>query len=482
LTPIDYRGKLPSVIHHREEDIVARASHKTFGLLTLALGTLLGGLITAPAVQADDSPTVCAHNCDFTTIQSAIDAASSGATIRVGAGIYTEKLTIVKSLSLIGLGQSGEHEATSSGPTIDGGPGTDSSPATITVNTNAIITPPPTINVTIRNFNIVHGGSGIDVLQNAVMTIDKNTISGYSKNGITFGPYRIDGFGGVSGTISNNIVTGSGPNSVVAQNGIQIGETNTANVVKNQVSGHVYTGSDWGATGIALLSDGSSISNNTVNANQVGIETEDANHNNVSDNTISNAISNGIYSWDSDGNTFSHNNIFGIRASTNNAWGIALDGGPDSYTPTIGSHNNTVSENSVQNSDVGIWVGNWSSSDTFTKNSLKGNSTNVQVDTYGGGAASTGLQFHNNSFTNSTLNNFTNSTTVTTDATNNWWGSAAGPGALVQGNVTTAPWCTNISCEKKSNKGDSGSSSHSGDKPTPEQKTSQPKHAGGVEK
>ncbi len=44
--------------------------------------------------------------CDFAKIQEAIDAAPEGAAIRIGAGIYTEKLLIRdKSLRLIGVGQ-----------------------------------------------------------------------------------------------------------------------------------------------------------------------------------------------------------------------------------------------------------------------------------------------------------------------------------------------------------------------------------------
>ena len=423
------------------------------------------GLVTAPAVQADDSPTVCATGCAYSTIQSAIDAATSGATIEVGAGIYTEKLTIGKSLSLIGIGDSSDQGAGSGAPTIDGQIG--DGPAVITVNSNS-----SPITVKIHNLNITHGGNGIDVLQNAVMTVDNNTISGYFKNGVTFGPLSKPGFGGVSGKISDNVITGAGPTGYVAQNGIQISESNTAAITGNQVSSGVYTSPAWSATGILIYGAGNnnSISGNAVDSYQNGIYVYQSGQNKINENIISNTSSNGIFLDSSSGNNISENEVSGINPILSGVWGIALDG----------SANNTISDNKVQTSDVGLWDSNSANDNTFTKNTVNGNNIGVQVDT-NGGAVSTGLQFHFNSFAGNTLS-FTNTTTVIADATNNWWGSAAGPGTIA--NVTTTPWCTDNDCEKKSNKSDSESSSHSGDKsapgqkPSSEGKSSKPNHAG----
>lgn len=445
---------------------MAKVSKRSFGLLALAVGALVGGLVTAPAVQADNSPTVCA-TCHFTTIQAAIDVAAPGSTIRVGAGTYSGNLLIERSLSLVGVGESGDLGAGSSAPTIDGPVGVG--PATITVNSNS-----GPITVAIRNLKITHGGSGIDVLQNAVMTVDKNTISGFDKNGITFGPYSLPGLGGISGTISNNLITGVGPTPAIAQNGIQVGEGNTAKVSNNHVSGLIYTGAGWVATGILVFGPGgnNSISNNSVDGVQNGIDVEESDHNTINGNSISGGSSNGMYLWNSSGNNISENKISGRRAPTSDAWGIALDGGT-SPTSVSGSSNNSISANTVQTSDVGIWVGNGSNNNISTKNTLKGNSIGVQVDTYVGtystGVAAIGLQFHFNNFATNVLS-FTNTTSVLTDATNNWWGNSSGPGTIAF--VTTFPWCTNISCEKKSSEGDSKDSSHSGDKPAPTPKPS----------
>ncbi len=60
-------------------------------ILCVFSARLYGGVLYVPA--------------DFAGIQSAIDAASDGDTIRIEAGVYNERLTIDKSLSLIGAGQ-----------------------------------------------------------------------------------------------------------------------------------------------------------------------------------------------------------------------------------------------------------------------------------------------------------------------------------------------------------------------------------------
>ena len=48
--------------------------------------------------------TVCPSGCDHTTIQAAIDAATAGGTIAVGAGTYNEDINITKGLTLQGTG------------------------------------------------------------------------------------------------------------------------------------------------------------------------------------------------------------------------------------------------------------------------------------------------------------------------------------------------------------------------------------------
>lgn len=104
--------------------------------------------------------------------------------------------------------------------------------------------------------------------------IDGNTVTGYQKNGITAN-------GDVDATITDNVVDGLGPNSLIARNGIQLGFGATGMVKRNQVSGNEYTGPEaFSAAGVLLVagplfgsaySVGAQIDQNTLSENDVGV-------------------------------------------------------------------------------------------------------------------------------------------------------------------------------------------------------------------
>ena len=83
------------------------------------------------------------------------------------------------------------------------------------------------------------------------VTIDGNVANGYIKNGITAN-------GSVAATITNNVVTGSGPVGVplAAQNGIQVAYGATAVIRGNTVSGNDYTPKSYVACGLLLYQAG----------------------------------------------------------------------------------------------------------------------------------------------------------------------------------------------------------------------------------
>ncbi|MDH7504895.1 MAG: hypothetical protein QHH25_01970, partial [Candidatus Acetothermia bacterium] len=65
-------------------------------LLIIALA-LTAGTEQAPIL------TVCPSGCQFAKLQEAIEAASEGDSIQIGAGIYRENLVIRKRVTLTGI-------------------------------------------------------------------------------------------------------------------------------------------------------------------------------------------------------------------------------------------------------------------------------------------------------------------------------------------------------------------------------------------
>lgn len=99
----------------------------------------------------------------------------------------------------------------------------------------------------------------------------RNKISGYQKAGIW-----VDGQ--VDVIVRDNAVTGSGPVLEIAQNGIQLGNGVTGQVMGNRISKHAYAGK--GATALGILGLGGQdviIQGNMLTDNDVGIRLEQAN-------------------------------------------------------------------------------------------------------------------------------------------------------------------------------------------------------------
>ena len=97
----------------------------------------------------------------------------------------------------------------------------------------------------------------------ATGTVSNNTVATYQKNGIV-----VSG-AGAAVTVQSNTVTGLGPVSFIAQNGIQISFGATASVIGNTVSGNNYTPKSTTACGL-LFFDASGVkqSSNNMFANE----------------------------------------------------------------------------------------------------------------------------------------------------------------------------------------------------------------------
>ncbi len=356
------------------------------------------------------------------SIQRAIDAVgSSGWTVNIAPGTYTEQFTINKNLALKGAGDT----------TVIQSPNTLTSTFTTTINGN--VSPmKPIITVDGANADIsylkVDGNGKGDSITNTffvgigfynaggsvdhatligvketpasrdyqgdairatnangssrTLNITNSTVSDFQKNGIILSG------SGLAVTVSNNHVTGNGSNLLVAQNGIVLGSGVTGSVTGNTVSNIMCDdstcGNNWYTDYQALA-----ISINGAIGPMI-----------VSNNVISNSDI-GIYSDISSGtatitdNTLTNNRYFGML---------------------FGRGTNTVSDGSITGGEIGI----------FNPSDYSNNNLTV----------------HNVAISNNSIKNFKNDVNLSVDAINNYWGSAVSADVIakISGNVSYSPW------------------------------------------
>jgi Right handed beta helix region len=301
-------------------------------------------------------------NATAATIQAGVTAATSGTTVSICPGTYTEQVTIPAGKSNIVIkgmksgpvtvlapasmttpkaiflvnGATGItlRNLTISGP---GGGSCDSLEYGVRVDNSgsATITHDTISDIRDNPFSGCQNGVGVEVGRSAdsttgSATIDHTTITGYQKNGIA-----VSGSGS-SAMINHNTVTGAGLTSTNAQNGIQVSSGATATVTHNTVSANAYGDTNTNvATGILLFDSGvvtvdhngvktsdvaifvfGSAAGSVVDFNRVSLAAVDgidvSNNSSVSvhDNKSINNGADGIWT-DDVGNTFSHNRMSG---------------------------------------------------------------------------------------------------------------------------------------------------------------------------
>ena len=312
-------------------------------------------------------------NDHFEAIQTSINAAVSGDTIKVAAGTYNEAINVDRSLILIG--QSGAIiKPDNTTPLLDQG-----------VRRAAIYIAADVNNVTVTGFEIdgtdgdVHYGIYAFNSQNAII---KNNLIHDIKNQIADPVSDVAGVGilffgwgqGVNGSIiQNNTVYKCGRMSIFI-GGMQ-SETpydwmlSTNNTIKNNIVNATWQGptSDHGGAIQINTGSNSTISGNTINntgSSQAGIyiTVSPSNYLIISGNTISNGgygilLKNGVNSTIS-GNTISGSSLDGIQ----------LFGTDDALT------GNNVSQNNVYNNGRhGIILWGNVNSNNVTNNIVYGN-------------------------------------------------------------------------------------------------------------
>jgi len=141
------------------------------------------------------------------------------------------------------------------------------------------------------------------------VTIADNSVDRYQKNGITADEPGTEVF------VTDNAVTGLGPTTGAAQNGIQIGFGAQGRVTNNVVADNIYspcesaTNCPSNATGILIYqSDGVRVERNTVGSNQVGIFVA-ANNGNIAGNTVFHSVALDGIALVGNGNSVSSNDI-----------------------------------------------------------------------------------------------------------------------------------------------------------------------------
>jgi len=351
-----------------------------------------------PHLVVDDDKVEC-PNADFTRIQDAVYAATPGASIRICRGVYVEQVKINKPLDIdadsgailmpapIKQNTTSLFDASPLATAILVADTTDVSIAGLVVDgTNAGISECSPLllgitfqnasgaiqRVTLRNFRLGPGfggcqsGLGIFVQSGgggiSRVSIDKCTVHDFQKNGITANEV------GTEVTIRGNVVTGIGPTTGAAQNGIQIGFGAGGSIDGNTVSNMVWSPCVSVKTCAAVAtnilvtqSDGVEVTENTVGISQVGIFVH-GNQGEVETNeTFASSVFDGIRIEGDQGEVRSNHGFNGAEA------GVFIAG-----------NNNLVEHNTITEAAIGILKASGSSGNLIQGNRVFGTPIAVQ--------------------------------------------------------------------------------------------------------
>ena len=426
-------------------------------LASLALVVPMTFIATSLSASAA-TYSVCATGCDFSTIQSAVNAALPGDVITIGPGSYQENVVVTVPVTIDGSGSQTVVYPAFNGPTCAISPGPtlcDGSSTVFTVQAN---------NVTIENLTIeganpalsggaMVGGASINARNGIVdnynvgifnnLIVDNVTVNDVYHRGI----YEASGGTGFEfvGNHVNN-VQGS-PTSIGIFNfgGSGVIADNTVTNANDAIS------ANW-STGTQFL-------DNTIVQSGSGVHTDNSGESGSTDliqgNTVVNCMTDGygIFTFAQYNTvTVANNNVHGcyigladfgssISGATTTFTGNVVDGTNATTTDPTGTYGAYVITNL-------LGFGSGDATATFTNNSISNFGTGLFVsqtttfygDTPGGNATVTAS---NNNITKNGVGAFGDTGTSVT-ASSNWWGCPAGPGSRncdsATGTVEYSPW------------------------------------------
>ena len=350
-----------------------------------------------PILVVDDDRAECPA-AGFTKIQDAVNAASAGATIRICAGTYPEQVSISKNLTLRGEN------------------GAILLPSNVTANTSSLVSNAPLAamvvvadaddvtldnltvdganngitgcgpdligvffrnasgkirNLAVRNMKLAaslngcQSGLGVFVQSGNGKTshveIIGNSVHDFQKNGIT---------GNEMGTevhISNNTVSGLGPTTGAAQNGIQVAFGASGTIEKNSVTNLIWSPcvsvAMCAATASGVLifnSDDITVQDNVVSETQGGIYVQGG-HCEIQANTILGTLIFDGVALVGDNNEAQESLITNsgesgvfVRGNDNTVTGNEINEAPIGVLKTSGSVGNTITRNQFYNTPVQV--------------------------------------------------------------------------------------------------------------------------------
>ncbi|TAJ80992.1 hypothetical protein EPO44_18190 [bacterium] len=310
----------------------------------------------------------------FMTIQAAVDAAGPGAKIRVCPGTYNEQVTINKPLRIIGdngavvkrSGMTANTTSLSTGAPISAAilvkDTTEVTIRSLTVDgaNNGITGCGPRLigifyrnasgkieDVAVRNMKL---GAGLEGCQSGLgifvqsgggssnVEVKNSSVHDFQKNGIT---------GNEPGTdirVTGNVVTGIGPTTGAAQNGIQIGFGAKGRIDENTVANHIWSPCvsisvcAFVATDLLIFSANDvRITENTVGKSQVGIFLQGNNGKVEGNNVFDTDVFDGI-ELIGNNNKVENNNI-----TNSDGAAIFIDG-----------NNNKITGNKINEASIGV--------------------------------------------------------------------------------------------------------------------------------